>query len=97
MIITCKVCLENLYPEDPRVRTGRYHMNSCDYCEKSTYDREIEAMIMEPHRETKVTSRMHISLKVDAHSQYLNRRLTSLESIVKDLDKSKTKHYNDYT
>jgi len=35
-----------MYPEDPRVKSGRYHLCSCDYCDKP--DRTPEQPKPEP-------------------------------------------------
>lgn len=39
-MITCVECLERLYPEDPRVRSGGHC--GCDYCDRPSSYREIE-------------------------------------------------------
>jgi len=45
-MISCKECLERMYPEDPRVPVGRYHQSGCEcYCDKPSYDRELEEKI----------------------------------------------------
>jgi len=36
-----------MLPHDPRVRSGKYGLCSCDYCDKPTYNREIEANDLE--------------------------------------------------
>ena len=42
-MITCRECIENLKPDDPRVPVGRYHQSTCDcYCNKPIYYRELE-------------------------------------------------------
>ncbi len=41
-MITCKECKERIRPDDPTVKSGRYHLCSCDYCGKPSYYREIE-------------------------------------------------------
>ncbi|KKM99436.1 hypothetical protein LCGC14_1147730 [marine sediment metagenome] len=41
-MITCSECIEQLKPEDPRVRSGRYRLCSCGYCSKPSYFRECE-------------------------------------------------------
>jgi len=45
-VITCRACIERLYPHDPRIPCGRYHHSTCDYfCNKSDYDRELEQKV----------------------------------------------------
>lgn len=39
---TCRECKERLYPDDPRVKSGKYMRCSCDYCNKPDYYREVE-------------------------------------------------------
>ena len=39
----CKECILGMKPDDPRIKTGRYHLCGCDYCDKPTYYRELEA------------------------------------------------------
>jgi len=43
-MITCKECIERFknWGDDPRVKSGRYHLSGCDYCDKPTYYRELE-------------------------------------------------------
>lgn len=41
-MITCRECIERLKPDDPRVKSGRYHLCGCDYCNKPSYFRELE-------------------------------------------------------
>ena len=43
-MITCEQCIEDLRPDDPRIRSGRYRMCGCDYCSKSSYYRELEGL-----------------------------------------------------
>ena len=39
-MITCRDCIKDCYPIDPRVKSGRYHLCSCDYCGKPQYNRD---------------------------------------------------------
>ena len=41
-MFTCAECTDRMKPDDPRMRSGRYHMCGCDYCSKPTYYRELE-------------------------------------------------------
>ena len=42
-MIPCKECIESMsLIGDPRIRSGKYRMCSCDYCGKPTYYRELE-------------------------------------------------------
>ena len=44
-MITCAECRERLYPEDPSIRLGRYHMSACEhYCNKPYSERELEQL-----------------------------------------------------
>ena len=40
-MITCEECIERMRPDDPRVKSGRYHLSGCDYCDKPDYYRGI--------------------------------------------------------
>ncbi len=42
-MITCAECIERMKPDDPHVRSGKYHMCGCDYCNKPSYYRELES------------------------------------------------------
>ena len=58
MSITCRECKERIYPEDPTIRQPRWigrkiipygSPSSCDaFCDKPSYEREIEARLDEP-------------------------------------------------
>jgi len=41
-MITCNECLDRMKPDDPRVKSGHYHLSGCDYCNKPQYYRELE-------------------------------------------------------
>ena len=42
---TCRECREQLYPEDPSIRLGKYHMSTCEhYCNKPDSERELEQL-----------------------------------------------------
>jgi len=41
-MITCQECIERMKPNDPRVKSGRYYLCGCDYCNKPHYFRELE-------------------------------------------------------
>ena len=44
-MITCKECRERLYPEDPSIRLGKYHMSTCEhYCNKPDSERDLEQL-----------------------------------------------------
>ena len=44
-MLSCKECMEQLYPSDPRVKVGRYHMSTCEhYCNKPYLERELEQL-----------------------------------------------------
>ena len=42
-MITCEKCRQRLFPDDPKVRSGKYMKCGCDYCDKPYYYRELEA------------------------------------------------------
>ena len=43
-MITCSECIAKLksWGDDPRTKSGRYHMCGCDYCSKPQYFRDLE-------------------------------------------------------
>ena len=44
-MITCEECKKRLYPEDPSIRLGKYHMSTCEhYCNKPQSERELEQL-----------------------------------------------------
>jgi len=57
MMITCKQCIEDLRPDDPRIRSGRYRMCGCDYCNKPSYFRELELSTEEVARPQEIIHR----------------------------------------
>ena len=61
-MIPCSECLERFksWGDDPRVRSGRYMKCGCDYCDKPTYYRELEARQLEP--EEKIVIHRHSSM-----------------------------------
>jgi len=42
-MLTCRECLERMKPDDPHIRSGRYNLCGCDYCDKPTYYRDLES------------------------------------------------------
>ncbi len=56
-MIPCKECIRQIYPDNPRVRSGRYTMCGCNYCDKPTYYREIEETQQAPNLEPLWSSR----------------------------------------
>jgi len=37
--MNCHECVKSLYPDDPRVASGKYGYTGCDYCDKPMSDR----------------------------------------------------------
>lgn len=52
-MITCAECVSRCFPDDPRVRKGRYHQSICQNCDKPDYYRELETKVP-PEVETTV-------------------------------------------
>ncbi|KKK70152.1 hypothetical protein LCGC14_2926850 [marine sediment metagenome] len=46
-MITCEQCTRELLPDNPHIRSGKYNMCGCDYCEKPSYFRELETSLKE--------------------------------------------------
>jgi len=45
-MISCKECIDRFksWGDDPRVKSGKYHLAGCDYCNKPDYFRELETI-----------------------------------------------------
>ena len=42
-MISCSECRQRMFPDDPSIRTGKYHLSDCDhYCNKPIQERELE-------------------------------------------------------
>ena len=83
-MITCRECEERMYPESPKVKSGRYHLCGCNYCGKPTYYRELEervSPIKEPvvhhtHSYTKPYGELSRRLEqVEGRTLYLDRKV----------------------
>ena len=64
-MITCAQCIQQLKPEDPRVRSGRYRLCSCDYCSKPSYFRELEEVQKDMPAPRPI---VNVTYKMDARS-----------------------------
>lgn len=94
-MLTCRKCIERMKPDDPRIKSGRYHLCGCDYCNKPTYYRELE----EVAKETKVEYQRYVSYqKVDGKqlatlrknlTAYLDEKLNECFDKKKQTDKYK--------
>ena len=82
-MITCKECIETLR-DDPRIRSGRYHMCGCGYCSKLTYYRELEEIVNTHDTPSGLTERDDVN-QLNSHILFLQGKV---------LAKSKR---NDYT
>lgn len=49
-MISCKDCIDRFksWGDDPRVKSGRYYLSGCDYCNKPQYYRDLELPKPEP-------------------------------------------------
>jgi len=76
-MITCIECIERFksWGDDPRVKSGRYHKSSCDYCNKPQYYIDLEQIknikTDEPKQDT--IARLH------TEQVYLRKKLFELE------------------
>ena len=91
-MITCAECKKRLYPEDPSIRLGRYHMSTCEhYCNKPQYYRDMELPKLEPEIPNPIEVRqlkyqveqakagyLHLQKKLDEH---LTKKRKSLDVI----------------
>lgn len=46
--MTCEKCIERFKPDDPRVKSGRYHLSSCDYCSNEYHLEELSPIPLPP-------------------------------------------------
>jgi len=44
--MTCEECINRFasWGDNPRVKSGRYHLSGCDYCNKPYSERELEQL-----------------------------------------------------
>ena len=90
-MITCNECIERFksWGDDPRVKSGRYHLSSCDYCDKSNYYRELETM----KSEIKPVFRPR---PVDKEIDQLKAGYIHLQNKLNEYIKNKKKGYRTY-
>jgi hypothetical protein len=67
-----------MYPDDPRIKSGRYHLCGCDYCNKPT-----------AYRETIKTEIKPVFRPVDREIDQLKAGFIHLQNKVNELNKSK--------
>ena len=83
-MIACAECVEQLLPDDPRVKSGRYNMCGCDYCNKPKYFRDLE----KTQTETKPVFRPR---PIDDEIDQLKSKLIYFQNKFNEhVDKSKT-------
>lgn len=90
-MITCEECVRRLYPDDPRVPTGRYHHSTCDYfCNKPTYYRELE----KPQPQPQVIEHIHRTSSMDKQEfdllQQTSSQVKYLLNKIDELQKRRT-------
>jgi hypothetical protein len=87
-MITCRECIQRLYPDDPRVKSGKYNMSACEhYCSKPQYYRDLELPKPEPEIPDTLALRQLKYQVEQARSGYLYLQ----NKINEHLDKSKKK------
>ena len=99
MLIPCAECIERMKPEDPRVRSGRYNKCGCDYCGKSTYDREIENQQLKPQQVEVIYQQVtdvQISYLRHNLASYIDKKLLKLKN-TQMVDKQKTPYIYIYS
>ena len=89
-MITCQECIERMKPNDPRVKSGRYYLCGCDYCNKPHYFRELEQTKPKPEIPdiAKVSQLQSHVEQARAGYLYLQNKLN------KHLDKKKRSRYD---
>ena len=96
-MITCNQCIERMKPDDPRVRSGTYHMCGCDYCNKPTYYRELEKKKEESEvNHIYIYEHSNISNRQAARLSALENQYSSLKKLFNERADKKKKVYNKY-
>ena len=82
-MFTCEECTQRMYPDDPRIRTGRYNLSGCDYCNKPSIYRELE--LKQPPQEQVIIHRhSNMGKQEFALLQQLRREVTYLQNKVNE-------------
>ena len=84
-MISCEECIERMYPDNPRVKSGRYHLSGCDYCNKPYSLRKIEMPEPEIPDSIEIRQLRHQVIQARAGFLYLQKKLNE------HLDKGKNK------
>jgi len=78
-------------PDDPRVKSGRYHLCGCDYCNKSTYFRELERKQVEPQVQEVIHRHSEMGKQEFRKLQDIIGQIAFLQNKVTELSKPKQK------
>ena len=99
-MISCAECIESIkFIEDPRRRSGKYHMCSCDYCNKPTYYRELEANL-DANKEPQVIEHIHRHSDMGKKEfDLLQQTVLKADYLLKELSNKKVTNskYNKYS
>jgi len=98
-MISCADCAEGMYPHDPRVKYGKYRLCGCDYCNKPSYYRELEALVKPDLNIPRPI--YNITYKLDKASAIpvikdLQKQITKLRGQLHLYFESRGKSYNQY-
>jgi len=88
-MISCNECRERFksWGDSPDIKSGRYHLSGCDYCDKPQYYRDIEQPKPEPEIPD-IPEVRQLKYQVEqAKAGYLHLQ----NKLNKHLDKSKSK------
>jgi len=88
-MITCAECIERFkaWGDDPRIKSGRYRLSGCDYCNKPQYYRELEAEQREPQVTEIIHRHADMSKQEFADLQSLKGQVKFLQSKIEELTK----------
>jgi len=84
-MITCAECIDSLKPDDPRVRSGKYHLCGCDYCNKPSYCRDLELKLLEPQEQVIIHRHSNMGKQEYDMLQQTSRQVKHLQTKVDKL------------
>ena len=90
VMITCADCIRRLYPDDPRVKSGSYHLSGCDYCNKPKYFRDTEQQ-----KHTRIIEHRHSNMSQKDYDllQQTSRQVQHLQGKLTEREKKKEDFY----
>ena len=95
--MTCEECINRFasWGDNPRVKSGRYHLRGCDYCNKPQSERELEQLkndvdIIKATEIPNIPEVRQLKYQIEqAKAGYLHLQSKLKEHITKAQDKNK--------